>query len=249
MKSLLPRDVYDVAWGLSANDFGVFQVSAEAIRAEGFPRLLDTNLVPKEGVERALALLERGNQWLTWIDRTTGLKWAIFPRWGDEQTIGNPTPSREPNPPDRVLAKCSLKTREFFAKNAVIARESFAQDQHLHKEGGGGAVLEGGEGVQGDGSRLDPELVSLIQQLHAVTGYPADLGKDADMLRRAVGLYGIALVRHVVGAWALRRQDEPLRLKARPRVELWNWFRIQKGWDGERNASTRSATTNPASRW
>jgi len=195
MKSLLPRDVYDVAWGLSANDFGIFQVSAEAIRAAGFPRLLDTNLAPKESVERALALLERSGQWLAWIDRKTKLRWAIFPRWGDEQTIGNPTPSREPFPPDRVLAKCSLKTREFFAKNSVIVTEPFAQDQHLLKEGGVVAVLEGGEGVQGEGSGLDPEVLALMQQLHSVTGYPTDVTKDAGMIQRAAGLYGIALVR------------------------------------------------------
>lgn len=238
MKDLLPRDVYDVAWGLSANDFGVFQVSAEAIRAEGFPRLLDTNLAPLERVVRALVLLEKSGQWLSWTDRKSGLKWAIFPRWGDEQTAGNPTPSRDPYPPDRILAKCSLKTREFFAKYSREITDEFATDSRKTttslREEDIKALEEGGKGVQGEGSGLDPELLSLMQQLHSVTGYPADPAKDADMLQRAVGLYGMALVRHVVGSWVLRRQDDPLRPKARPRVELWNWFRIQKGWDGER---------------
>jgi hypothetical protein len=242
MGDLLPRDVYDVCWNEVANDFGVFQVSAELVRTSGFPRLLDTSLATIPKVERSLALLTKAGQWLVWVDRLSKVRWAIFPRWGDEQTIGNPSPNRDPVPPGKILAKCSLKTREFYAKSSRNITGEFAPDNLLLKEGGGVAVLEGGEGVQGEGPGLDPELLGLMQQLHALAGYPADLAKDADMLQRAVGLYGIALVRHVVGSWALRRQDEPLRPKSRPRVELWNWFRIQKGWDGER----QSATTKPA---
>ena len=247
MNDLLPRDIYDVCWGEVANDFGVFQVSAELIRTSGFPRLLDTNLATIPKIERALALLTKGGQWLAWVDRTSKLRWAIFPRWGDEQTIGNPSPNRDPVPPDRILAKCSLKTREFYAKFSRTISGGFAPDNYYLKEGVDKA-LEEGEGVQGEGSGIDPELLPLVQQLHSVMGYQADVPKDVDMLVRAVGLYGIALVRHVVGSWVLRRQDDPLKPKARPRVELWNWFRIQKGWDGDRSSGSQAAPRESAAK-
>lgn len=249
MNDLLPRDVYDVCWGEVANDFGVFQVSAELIRTGGFPRLLDTNLASIAKIERALALLKKAGQWLIWVDRRSRLTWAIFPRWGDEQTIGNPSPNRDPIPPDRILAKCSPKTREFYAKYSRIVTGEFAPDNLLLKRGGGYRPEEGGEGVQGEGGDIDPELAPLLEQLHSVVGYPADPAKDRDLLGRAIGLYGLPLVRHVVGSWSVRRQDDPLKPKARPRVELWNWFRIQKGWDNERQPPGQQNSSSAAKGW
>lgn len=230
MGDLIPRQVYDVCWGIIANDFGVFQPDAEVVRVEGFKRVLD--LAPARKIARALELLEKEGQWLTWKDRRSGLKWAIFPRWGDEQTIGNPSLSREPVPPRRTLARCSLKTREFFARYSGMLRESLSC-YSLPQEGGGGRGQEGGEGVQGEGADLPPEWADILQQLYSVPGYHPDRQEDIGLLERAVGLYGRELVTHVVAAWVTRRLDDPLKPGSRPRSELWNWFRKQKQWDDE----------------
>jgi hypothetical protein len=229
-----------VAWNLIANDFGVFQVSAQLVFVQGFSRLLDVDFISLESVGTALGLLEKAGQWIPWMDRATAQRWAIFPRWGDEQTAGNPALNRDPLPPSRILAKCSLKTREFFAKHSREISPVLNCDSLL-QEGQALEGQEGGEGVQGEGADFPPELAPLAAQLYAVIGYPRDPAKDLDLLKRAVKLYEIALVRHVIGAWCLRRQDDPLRPQSRPRVELWNWLRKQRQWDDERRQ--RDAST------
>lgn len=231
MDDLIPRDVFDVCWNAAANDFGVFQPDPEVIRIEGFKRVL--RLAPIKKVARAMELLEKEGQWLVWVDRKTGLKWAIFPRWGDEQTAGNPSLNRDPTPPKRILAKCSRKTREFFARYSHMLRETLA-GRSLLQEGGGGSIgQEGGEGVQGEGESLPPEWADMLAQLYSVPGYGGDSAKDVPLLERAVGLYGRDLVMRVIAAWVTRRMDEPLMPTSKPRNQLWNWFRKQKEWDDE----------------
>lgn len=250
--SLLPFLVYDACWNVVCNDFGVFQLDPSVVTVHGFSRLLDTDFVSIELVAEAMADLEKEGQWISWLDRRTGQRWAIFPAWGDEQTIGNPAINRDPLPPTRTLKRCSLKTREFFAKYSRVLRESLPTDsRHTSSSSRGGEeVEEGGEGVQGERGDLPSEWSDLLKALYAVLGYPQDVAKDTDVLSRASGLYGRELVTRVVGAWATRRADDPLRPNSRPRVEIWNWCRKQQQWDEEaRSSNDRTGKPSAAAGW
>jgi hypothetical protein len=223
--------VFDAIWSVTCNDFGVFQVDPQIVAVDCFKKHIPRGLVTLDEVVKAMGILEARRQWLPWTDRRSGLKWAILPRWGDEQTVGNPALNRDPRPPARILKRCSLRTRDFFARYSRVSRDKITRvpPPPLTEEEGG-ILNGGGEGVQGEGPE---ELRPLLNQLWLVENYPKDEKKDVDRLRRMIHLYGMDLVERVVGEWVSKRMDEPLTPGARPRSELWTWARKRAQWDAE----------------
>jgi hypothetical protein len=272
---LLPRAVYDVIWNRAANDYGVFLADPHTITELGFRNYRISELITVDFVHRAMQLLEREGQWLTWLDRTTKQRWALLPRWGDEQNIQNPERNTDPLPPSRVIRRCSGRTREHLARflasvlatelasgvATVLVRTSTSNTRGQEKRPGG---REEGSGEEPElaNSVLDERLAEVpekwrpaLKLLYAVIGYPIDVSLDVALFERVRVVYPEVDFLRVVAAWVTRRDDEPLEPKSRPRSQLMAWVRKQAEWDAKerREADARAAETtrsgDPAQGW
>lgn len=275
MGNLLPFHIFDACWNRVADDFGVFPYNAHEVAGEAIGLLLEAGMFTIAQVEESLDRLTQAGEFLVWTERRGGvaMRWAVLPNWGDEQYIPSPSATRYPPPPPRILGKCSLKTREHFARyhpargspiTQSLRTDSVEITQSLRnrsartteslrsrartrggllppevedKQSSPGGTEEGREGGAGGGAELaavPEEFRGCLDLLYAVAGYPADVAADVALLERAQRCFPQVHLEDVVGAWVTRRGDEPLLPNARPRQQLWNWFRMEAKWDEER---------------